>query len=54
MTIENLMMVLDINKSQLNDWIKLGISEGRIQKLNKPIRYVFVKVMQHQQAALDL
>ena len=45
-TSEKLLEIFDINKKQLNEWIKQGISEGRIQKLNKPVRYVVVKVMQ--------
>jgi hypothetical protein len=44
--LEKLLTILDINKTQCNDWLKLGISEGKIQKINKPVRYKAVKVIQ--------
>ena len=50
-TLEHLLATFDVTKAQLGDWIKRGMSEGRIQKLNKPVRYRAVKVMQQ---ALDL
>jgi hypothetical protein len=50
-TLENLLATFDISKAQLGDWIKRGMAEGRIQKLNKPVRYMTVKV---KQQALDL
>jgi len=50
-TVENLLATFDISKTQLGDWIKRGIAEGRLKKLNKPVRYMTVKV---KQEALDL
>ena len=44
--IEKLLATFDVSKTQLNDWIKRGVSEGSIQKLNKPVRYKAVKAMQ--------
>lgn len=38
-TIEELLVHLDLNKSQLNDWLKRALSDGVIEKLSKPVRY---------------
>lgn len=46
LTLEQLLDSFDISKTQLNDWLKRGIFEGRIEKLGKPIRYKFVQVLQ--------
>jgi predicted Rossmann fold nucleotide-binding protein DprA/Smf involved in DNA uptake len=45
-TLEQLLEMFDINKTQLNDWLKLGVLEGKIKKLNKPVRYLSVTVKQ--------
>jgi predicted Rossmann fold nucleotide-binding protein DprA/Smf involved in DNA uptake len=45
-TAEALQDMLELNKSQLADWLKRGISDGRIEKLNKPVRYQPVKAQQ--------
>ncbi len=45
-TAEVLQEKLELHKSQLADWLKRGINEGRIEKLNKPVRYQPVKVQQ--------
>lgn len=45
-TAEALQERLELHKSQLTDWLKRGIAEGRIQKLNKPVRYQLVKAQQ--------
>lgn len=37
---------LELHKSQLADWLKRGINERRIEKLNKPVRYRLVKAQQ--------
>jgi hypothetical protein len=37
--VEELLGHMDVNKSQLNDWIKRALDEGAIEKLNKPVRY---------------
>lgn len=28
-----------LHKSQVNEWLKIAISEGKIQKMNKLVRY---------------
>lgn len=45
-TAEALQDKLELNKSQLADWLKRGIADGRIEKLNKPVRYQPVKAQQ--------
>lgn len=45
-TAEALQERLELHKSQLADWLKRGIAEGHIQKLNKPARYQLVKAQQ--------
>ncbi|MEI6209254.1 MAG: DNA-processing protein DprA [Desulfuromonadales bacterium] len=42
-TVEQLLEVLDINKTQLNDWLKRGVAEGLVQKFSKPITYQAIK-----------
>jgi len=39
MTAEDLLGHLDVNKSQLNDWLKRSLDEGEIVRFNKPVRY---------------
>lgn len=45
-TAEALQEKLELHKSQLADWLKRGIAEGRIEKLNKPVRYQPAKAQQ--------
>jgi predicted Rossmann fold nucleotide-binding protein DprA/Smf involved in DNA uptake len=42
-TVEDLLGHLDVNKSQLNDWLKRALNEGEVEKLSKPVRYRKVK-----------
>lgn len=51
LTAEALQERLEINKSQLTDWLKRGLADGQIEKLNKPVRYHMAKA---QQQALQL
>jgi predicted Rossmann fold nucleotide-binding protein DprA/Smf involved in DNA uptake len=37
---------LEINKSQLADWLKRGLADGKIEKLAKPVRYQPAKAQQ--------
>ena len=32
----------DINKSQLNTWLKRAVSEGQVKKLTRPVRYQWI------------
>ena len=41
-TVDDIIERSKLHKSQVNDWLKLAINEGKIEKLNKPIRYKFV------------
>ena len=45
-TAEALQEKLELHKSQLADWLKRGINEGRIERLNKPVRYQVAKAQQ--------
>lgn len=45
-TAEALQEKLELHKSQLADWLKRGIADGRIEKLNKPVRYQPAKAQQ--------
>lgn len=38
-TVEQLMVELDISKTQLNAWLKRAVSEKHLRKLSKPVRY---------------
>lgn len=46
LTAEELQEKLELHKSQLADWLKRGVAEGRIEKLNKPVRYQLAKAQQ--------
>ncbi|MBF0234962.1 MAG: hypothetical protein HQK65_18290 [Desulfamplus sp.] len=39
-TVEELAGTLDVNKTQLNAWLKKAVDENKIIKLSKPVRYV--------------
>ena len=43
MEVNELSKTLDVSKTQLNSWIKKAVSEGRIRKLLRPIRYEEIK-----------
>lgn len=45
-TAEALQQRLKLHKSQLSDWLRRGIADGRIEKLNKPVRYRRAKAHQ--------
>ncbi|MDU9389926.1 DNA-processing protein DprA [Pseudomonas sp. zfem002] len=42
-TIEEMMTKWHLPKSLLNEWVKQSIQEGRVKKLEKPVRYQFVE-----------
>jgi len=44
---EALQEKLEVNKSQLADWLKRGMADGQIEKLMKPVRYQLAKAQQH-------
>ena len=44
MKVDELSKTLDVSKTQLNSWIKKAVSEGRIRKLLRPIRYEEIKM----------
>ncbi len=51
---EDISKCLDLEKSQVHSWLKRGITEGQIRKLNKPVRYQSIAVEQRQASLLDL
>ena len=38
-SVEELLRHFDVNKTQLLDWLKRGVAEGKISKLARPVRY---------------
>lgn len=50
-TQDDLHKCLDVNKTQLSDWLKRALAEGKVEKLNKPVRY---RRITFKQASLDL
>lgn len=42
---------LDLNKTQLNEWLKRAVADGKAAKLGKPVRY---QVVAETQRSLDL
>lgn len=49
-TLEVLQTQFDIHKSQLNDWLKRALAEGKVNKFTKPIRYQSADVGQRRLA----
>lgn len=49
-TVDNLVEELEVNKTQLNVWLKTAVSEGVLSKKNKPVRYEWVT---KKQATMD-
>ena len=45
-TAEVLQERLELHKSQLADWLKRGIADGRVEKLKSPVRYQMIKTQQ--------
>jgi hypothetical protein len=45
-TSEQLSMALGLHKSQLSIWLHHALEEGRLTKLNKPLRYVWTPATQ--------
>jgi len=39
-TIEDLAETLDVNKTQINTWLRMAVDENKIEKLSKPVRYI--------------
>jgi predicted Rossmann fold nucleotide-binding protein DprA/Smf involved in DNA uptake len=39
-TAEDLAQTLDVNKTQMNIWLKKAVDENMIKKLSKPVRYI--------------
>lgn len=42
-TTDYLVERLSLHKSQINEWLKRGVSERKLRKLSKPVRYVVVE-----------
>ena len=43
--------ILDVNKTQLNAWLKKAVAEGFVKKLNRPVRYETARSESAQQGA---
>ncbi|MEC8057827.1 MAG: DNA-processing protein DprA [Pseudomonadota bacterium] len=41
-SLEEIIKLSELQKSQVTIWLKLAISEGKIEKLNKPVRYKII------------
>ena len=37
--VDALLKKIDVSKSQLTTWLKRGVEEGHLEKLNRPVRY---------------
>lgn len=45
-TTDELVEVLDLNKTQLNSWLKQAVAEEKLKKLAKPVRYQWIAAQQ--------
>lgn len=50
-TAEELAEILDVNKIQLNAWLKKVVEDGYVKKLSRPVRYIALKNKNAQQGA---
>jgi predicted transcriptional regulator len=39
LTVEEIGRWLELEKTQVNAWLKRAVSEGKIEKLTKPVKY---------------
>jgi len=46
--VNELVKVLDINKTQLNVWLKKAVEDKKVNKLNKPVRYQWLRKDEQQ------
>jgi len=46
--VDELVKVLDINKTQLNVWLKKAVEDKKVNKLNKPVRYQWLRKDEQQ------
>lgn len=38
-TVDTLIKIMGLHKSQVNEWLKRAVDDGMVQKLNRPVRY---------------
>jgi predicted transcriptional regulator len=46
LTSEDLATTLEVNKTQLNAWLKKAVEDGFIKKYSRPVRYVALRQVQ--------
>ena len=46
--VDDLVELLDLNKAQLNAWLKQAVEDKKIKKLSKPVRYEWSSVNSKQ------
>lgn len=46
-TTDELVEILQLNKAQLNTWLKRAVDEKKIKKLSRPVRYQWISVQQN-------
>jgi len=52
MKAEDIALKFGLTKSQVNTWLKQGMSDGKINKINRPVRYQSTENMQQCELAL--
>jgi len=45
---DELVKVFDINKTQLSVWLKKAVEDKKVNKLNKPVRYQWLRKDEQQ------
>ncbi|MBW7860884.1 MAG: macro domain-containing protein [Rhodocyclaceae bacterium] len=48
--VEDIAARLELEKAQVNAWLKRGTTDGQIKKLNKPVRYQYASAEQRQES----
>ncbi len=38
--------MMELNKTQLNAWLKMAVTDKKLNKLSKPVRYQWVSAQQ--------
>ncbi|MGC9965775.1 MAG: DNA-processing protein DprA [Syntrophobacteraceae bacterium] len=53
LTVDEMLLYLDVCKTQLNDWLKRALEDGQAKKLSKPVRYQWQSQKPRQPSIFD-
>ena len=50
---KDLLQRIDVSHSQLHAWLKRGVAEGHVKKLQEPVRYCWQEIEPKQRSMFD-